>query len=54
MKDNMKTITIELEDAELFQLMLLAHDRDITLNQLCANIFKEYIDNSKLDYQFSG
>ncbi len=54
MTDNRTTVGINLDDAVLFQLMILAHERDITLNKLVENILREYIDNSKLDYQLTG
>ena len=40
---NRVTVEIELEDELLFQLMLLAHKQDITLNALIENILREYI-----------
>jgi predicted HicB family RNase H-like nuclease len=39
-----ETIQVELEQELLYQIMLLAHERDITLNQLIENILREYID----------
>jgi predicted HicB family RNase H-like nuclease len=39
-----ETIEIEVEEELLFQLMLRAHEKDITLNQLIENILREYID----------
>ena len=39
-----ETIQVELEQELLYQLMLLAHEQDITLNQLIENILREYID----------
>lgn len=39
-----ETIEIEIEEEQLFQLMLRAHEKDITLNQLIENILREYID----------
>ena len=39
-----ETIEIEIEEQLLYQLMLLAHERGITLNQLIENILREYID----------
>ena len=39
-----ETIEIEIEEELLFQLMLRAHEQDITLNQLIENILREYID----------
>jgi predicted HicB family RNase H-like nuclease len=39
-----ETIQVELEQELLYQIMLLAHEQDITLNQLIENILREYID----------
>ena len=47
MKRNARTtIQIDLEDDLLFQLMLRAHEQDITLNQLVENILREFIKNN--------
>ena len=43
---NRTTIQIDLEDELLFQLMLLAHEQDITLNQLVENILREFIERN--------
>lgn len=43
--DNRVIMKIDLEQDLLFQLMLLAHEQDITLNQLVERILREYIDN---------
>ena len=37
-------VELDLPDSELFNLMLMAHNQDITLNQLVENILREYID----------
>ena len=49
MTDNRKEVELDLPDNELFDLMLMAHTQDITLNQLVENILREHIDtlNSK-------
>jgi predicted HicB family RNase H-like nuclease len=41
-----ETVEIEIEEELLFQLMLLAHEKDITLNQLVENILREFIDRN--------
>lgn len=38
-------VQIDLPDRELLQLCLMAHERDITLNEMVNNILREYIDN---------
>jgi predicted HicB family RNase H-like nuclease len=42
--DTQETIEIDLEHDLLFQLMLLAHEQDITLNQLINKALREFID----------
>jgi len=44
MTDNRKEVELDLPDNELFNLMLMAHKQDVTLNQLVENILHEYID----------
>jgi len=44
MTDTRSEVELDLPDAELFDLMLMAHNQDITLNQLVENILREYID----------
>jgi predicted HicB family RNase H-like nuclease len=41
-----ETVEIEIEQELLFQLMLLAHEQDITLNQLVENILREFVDRN--------
>lgn len=40
------TIEVDIDKETLFKLMLMAHDRDITLNDLCNEILLEYINES--------
>lgn len=40
-------VPIELDDSELFHLMKLAHERDITLNQMVEEILNETIKKEK-------
>ena len=42
--DNRVIIKIDLEEDVLYQLMLHAHEQDITLNQLVDRILREFID----------
>jgi predicted HicB family RNase H-like nuclease len=41
--DTRETVEIDIEQELLYQIMLLAHDRDITLNQMIESILREYI-----------
>lgn len=45
--DDRVKIPIDLADDEMFKLMKLAHERDITLNQLVAEILEKQIQNSQ-------
>ena len=40
----METIELELDKDELFRLMQLAHEQDITLNQLINNVLQQVVD----------
>ena len=44
MTDNRVTIEIDLDEDLLYQLMLKAHEHDITLNQMIEQILREYLD----------
>jgi hypothetical protein len=43
-EDNRVTIEIDLDEDLLYQLMLKAHEHDITLNQMIEKILREYMD----------
>jgi predicted HicB family RNase H-like nuclease len=43
-QDNRVTIEIDLDEDLLYQLMLKAHEYDITLNQMIEKILREYLD----------
>ncbi|SVE11462.1 uncharacterized protein METZ01_LOCUS464316 [marine metagenome] len=43
-------IDIEISNRDLLHLAKAAHDRDITLNQLCIDVLKSAFDD--LDYRF--
>jgi hypothetical protein len=42
--DTRVSVPLDLEDGLLFELMKLAHERDITLNQMVEEILREVID----------
>jgi len=42
--DTRVSVPLTMDDDQLFDLMKLAHQRDITLNQLVENILREVID----------
>jgi hypothetical protein len=42
--DGKEDIVLNLDQEELYQLMLYAHEQDITLNQLVENILRAYIE----------
>ena len=43
-QDNRVIIEIDLDEDLLYQLMLKAHEHDITLNQMIERILREYLD----------
>ena len=47
-QDNRVIIGLELEQDLLYQLMLMAHEQDITLNQMIEKILREYLDRETL------
>jgi hypothetical protein len=49
MTDNRVSIEIELEETLQFQLMKMAHQRDITLNQLVEELLRAFIDAHPAD-----
>ena len=42
-KEGTEEVEIELRDDELLSLALMAHEQDITLNELISNTLKDYI-----------
>ena len=49
-KEATTEVEIELSDNDLLILTLAAHDRDITLNQLCNSVLKDSLKD--LEYRF--
>lgn len=45
--DGSETVELRLDREELYLLMLAAHERDITLNQLVEEILQQYIKEHK-------
>jgi hypothetical protein len=50
----METIELDLDDDELFRLMRLAHEQDITLNQLINNILQQVVHMHEETYKTAG
>jgi predicted HicB family RNase H-like nuclease len=46
-KYNMEQITIDIDGDILLKLALMAHEQDITLNELICNILKEHIQKEE-------
>ena len=44
-QDNRVTIELDLDEDLLYQLMLKAHEHDITLNLMIEKILREYLDH---------
>jgi len=45
--DGQEDIVLNIERDLLYQLMLMAHEQDLTLNQLIHRVLKEYIETHK-------
>ena len=45
--DGKSTVELNLDKEILFELMLMAHERDITLNQLVEDILRVFIEQEK-------
>jgi predicted HicB family RNase H-like nuclease len=45
--DGKVDVVLDLDKDLLYELMLMAHERDITLNQLIETILREYIKNEQ-------
>jgi len=45
--DTRVRVPLELEDHELFKLMTMAHEQDITFNQLVENLIRSVIEKEK-------
>lgn len=43
--DGRATVEIDLDREEWYQLMMMAHEQDITLNQLVEQILRQAIEN---------
>ena len=41
--DGRSSVEVELDREEWYQFMMLAHERDITLNQLVEKILRDFI-----------
>ena len=48
--DTRVSVPLDLNDEELFAMMKLAHQRDITLNQLMVEVLQAAIDNNTQDH----
>jgi hypothetical protein len=47
--DTRVSVPLTLGDDELFQLMKMAHERDLTLNQMVEQALQEVIDSRELE-----
>lgn len=39
-----ETVEVDLDDDQFLVLAKMAHERDITFNQLCNEVLREYFD----------
>jgi hypothetical protein len=44
MEENLENVELDLPVEELFELMLMAHKEDMTLNKFVEKILKQFID----------
>ena len=44
--DTRVSIPLELSDSELFKLMTMAHEKDISLNQFVTEVLQNFVDNN--------
>ena len=48
MEENLENIELDLPVQELFDLMLMAHKEDMTLNKFVEKVLKQYIEERPL------
>ena len=48
-EDETHSVELELDHKDLLKLALVAHDKNITLNQMCIDILKQEMENSEHD-----
>jgi hypothetical protein len=46
--DTRVVVPLELEDDEMFELMKMAHERDLTLNEMVEEVLRRVIDEESL------
>ena len=49
--DGKATVELNLDKEMIYELMLMAHERDITLNQLVEDILREFIKLKQPQYE---
>jgi hypothetical protein len=47
--DTRVSVPIDLDDSTIFQMMKMAHERDITLNEFVEDMLRQYIDTYHQD-----
>jgi hypothetical protein len=52
MNSGYENIEVDLSDEQLLVLARLAHEKDITLNQLVANMLREHIESTEKRISF--
>ena len=48
-EENTVEVEIDISDASFLKLARIAHEKDITLNQLCNNLLKDHIKELEKD-----
>jgi hypothetical protein len=52
--DTRVSVPLELEDDQLFELMKMAHEQDLTLNQLVEKLLRAVIEADRLGQEYSS
>jgi len=47
-KEKSEEVLIDLSNSDFLKLAMMAHEKDITFNQLCNDILNEYIESTEL------
>lgn len=53
-KRKMTTITLDMDDDDLFKLMQMAHEQHITFDQLIQNMLTEFVEQHTDDIEFEA
>lgn len=46
-EEKMENVEVEFDDSTFMRIALMAHEEDITFNQMCNKILKEHIESEE-------